>query len=331
MTDLDGGSSGLAPRRLEYDYASWAVDFQAFLETKDLWGTIEDPLPPNPQAAGEYADWSKLDRKALAWIRRGVEAVHHDKVDGCNTAKQAWDALKNAFEASVTARGLQLQRGMTNLRKQPEETIMQYAGRAGSLRSALRRADNEITEKAELGFLLDGIREEAYQPTIAVLINQSRLPSWEDAIGALLPVESRLKERAHESNKTSGGPNALASISDNADGGAGGRMSKAERRCEWCVTPATRRATTPASVTSGEAVGGKGVAGKMAEQPPTTCRSASVPKPSFPSSHQLTRRRRGRRRARLWQQLSRLTRTPGYWTLAHPTTWQRAATRYKTT
>lgn len=139
--------SGLAPRRLAYDYSGWSVDFQAFLETKDLRGTIEEPLPPNPQQAGEYSDWCKLDRKALAWIRRGVEALHHDKVDGCNRAREAWDALKNAFEASVTARGLQLQREMTNLRKRPEESIMQYAGRAGSLRSAMRLAGNEITRE----------------------------------------------------------------------------------------------------------------------------------------------------------------------------------------
>lgn len=123
-----------------------------------------------------------------------MEAVHHDKVDGCSRAREAWDALKNAFEASVTARGLQLQREMTNLRKRLEEFIMQHAGRAGSLRSAMRRADNEITENAALGFLLDGVRKQANQPAIAVLINQSRFPFWEDAIGALLPVEARMKK-----------------------------------------------------------------------------------------------------------------------------------------
>lgn len=126
MADHNGGS-GLNPKKLEFDYTAWAVDYEAFLITKDMWDTIEDPLPPSPAGVpAEYAAWRKKDRIALAWIQRGVEAIHHDKVDGCTSAFEAWEALRNAFLAQNLARSMQLQREqlqreMTSLRKKAGE------------------------------------------------------------------------------------------------------------------------------------------------------------------------------------------------------------------
>lgn len=196
MAEL-GGSAGLMPKKLDMDYTTWAVQFQAYLETVELWETIEQPLPPNPaeqQAAFEH--WVKVDRRALGRIKLGISPVHLNKLDGCTKAKEAWDKLKRAFHASTMAREIQLEREMAGLRKQPGETIMAYSGRAKGLRVELAGVSEEpMSDRRAIIHLLAGIVEPEYESIVTVLTNQHEPLGWEDVVARLLVAEASIKSK----------------------------------------------------------------------------------------------------------------------------------------
>lgn len=196
MAEL-GGSAGLMPKKLDMDYTTWAVQFQAYLETVELWETIEQPLPPNPtEQQGEYDRWKRIDRRALGRIKLGLSPAHLNKLDGCTTAKEAWDRLKSAFHASTMAREVQLEREMAGLRKATGETIMAYAGRAKGIRVELAGVSEEqMTDRRAIVHLLAGIIEPEYEAIVTVLTNQHDPLTWEEVVARLLVAEASIKNK----------------------------------------------------------------------------------------------------------------------------------------
>jgi len=61
--------------------------------------------------------WDLMNESALATIQMSVKPVHLYTVTAVSTAKEAWDALKDIFEARDNARLLQLMHELRNLKK----------------------------------------------------------------------------------------------------------------------------------------------------------------------------------------------------------------------
>lgn len=75
------------------NYQIWKFKMKLFLIKEEAWDVVEDNLPANPDAA-----WCKRNNKAMAWIGLLIDDNQMCHIRKAETAKAAWDALKNCHE-----------------------------------------------------------------------------------------------------------------------------------------------------------------------------------------------------------------------------------------
>ena len=117
------------------NYGVWSKRMQALLESKNLWGIIED---------GE--DDKDKSRQVKGILTLYLDDYHLQMADETVTAKGLWDKLKETFKASTTARRLLLRPQLNNLRKGHKESITQYIARAKSIASNLESIDQKTED-----------------------------------------------------------------------------------------------------------------------------------------------------------------------------------------
>jgi len=147
---LEYGRCG-GPRfaRLDDDYKVWAVSCRAQLIKEKVWSAVgtDRPASGSDSKGNLVADaWGIMNESALATMQMSVKPVHLHSVKAVSTAKDAWDALKDIFEARDNARLLQLMRELSNLEKDGDETIMKDTSRAKGIRQELAMLGNQVEE-----------------------------------------------------------------------------------------------------------------------------------------------------------------------------------------
>jgi len=106
MTEATGASE-FRLEKLDKDKKTWAALFQASLQKKLLWEAIADPPPNAANEPTAYAEWVVKDQRASARPVLSVELHHLPTVQGCSSAKEAWDALEEMFTAQGCNNGVQ--------------------------------------------------------------------------------------------------------------------------------------------------------------------------------------------------------------------------------
>ncbi|CAL0328322.1 unnamed protein product [Lupinus luteus] len=98
-----------------------------------------------------YNEAKKKDDKALFLIYQGVDAANYEKLNGAETAKQAWDSLEKSYEGIAKIKKVKLQ----NLRRQYEvlkmeenESIAEYMTKILILINQMRSCGKTIKEKS---------------------------------------------------------------------------------------------------------------------------------------------------------------------------------------
>ena len=102
------------------NYSSWSTQMEFVFMSKDLLSVVTEGI--SNQASETAADRLK-DSQARALIGLSVETQHLGIVKAAATAKAAWEALKDLFAASSNARKLTLVEQLSQIRKQPAESI----------------------------------------------------------------------------------------------------------------------------------------------------------------------------------------------------------------
>jgi transposase InsO family protein len=169
------------------NYATWAVRMKMLLMHKELWAAVADP------GSLEAAERSKLN-KALSLILLNVKDHHLLTLESCQTPSEAWDALKAVYQASNTARQMQLRKELNSLSKQATETIALYAGRVRGLWSDLSSAGVTVTEQDVAMAMLAGLPAE-YQTVVEVLEGSVAQLSFAAVMPRLLVAEQRVLSR----------------------------------------------------------------------------------------------------------------------------------------
>jgi len=142
-----GRYSGPRFAQLDDDYKIWAVYCRAQLIKGNVLSTVVTDFPAsgNDSKGNLVADaWDILNKSALATIQMSVKPVHLHSVTAVSTTKDAWDALKDIFEARDSARLLQLMHELSNLKKSGDENIIKYTSRAKGLRQELAMLGNQV-------------------------------------------------------------------------------------------------------------------------------------------------------------------------------------------
>jgi len=93
--------------QLDDDYKVWAVYCRALMIKEKVWAAVVTESPAS--GSGAKSDvaaeaWDLMNESALATIQISVKPVHLYSVTAVSTAMEAWDALKDIFEARDNAR-----------------------------------------------------------------------------------------------------------------------------------------------------------------------------------------------------------------------------------
>ncbi|KAF2297158.1 hypothetical protein GH714_018563 [Hevea brasiliensis] len=114
-------------------YSIWSVKMKAYLKAFDLWEVTETgrqpgPLREDPTLAQLKAHSEECAKgfKALSCIHSAVSDVIFTRIMACDTAKQAWDRLKEEFHGSESSKQmsvLNLRRDFEVLKMKESETL----------------------------------------------------------------------------------------------------------------------------------------------------------------------------------------------------------------
>ena len=203
--------------RLDVDnYATWSIRMKALLISKGLWAAIEGDAGIEVRA---------LDQKALACILLYVRDHHLMALASCDTAKSAWEMLKNVYEAKTNARKLLLRRELTMLKMGVSEPLTKYAARAKDIQLQLLATGESVTDtEAALQFL-------AGLPGAYDMIKTVLTASDSDlAIDTVLPKLMAVEQQMLRPEYSNGDEKALSAKRFNGRNGHGNRPNRHETR-----------------------------------------------------------------------------------------------------
>jgi len=181
--------------KLDNDYGTWAVLFQASLEDKELWEAISEPRPDEAADPTGAAAWTKKDKRAFRRLKMSVALHHLPTVQACGSAKAAWDALEAIFTTKNNARRLQLTQDFAMLKMNPGETLLAYSGRTKKLQLEMMATGHEYDDNTTLIHFLNGLGDD-YKMEKNMLVNQGTELRWDTVIPMLYPVEKEKKDEA---------------------------------------------------------------------------------------------------------------------------------------
>jgi len=182
--------------QLDDDYKVWAVYCRVQLIKEKVWSAVvTDRSASGSDSKGNLvADtWDIMNESALATIQMSVKPVHLHSVTAVSTANDAWDALKDIFEARDNARLLQLMQELSNVEKDGDENIIKNTLCAKGLRQELAMLSNQVDENTLVLQIPSGLPAE-YDMIKTVLENMDGKRNLAEVSAKLLTVEQRASQ-----------------------------------------------------------------------------------------------------------------------------------------
>ena len=124
------------------NYHSWAIKMKVYLKAMSLWDVIETNeipvLPNNPTLAQiKYFDEQMARRpRALSCLHSGESEEIFTSIMGCESAKGAWEKLKEEFEGNSQTKLMQilnLKREFEKMEMKSNEGVKEYGSRLMSV------------------------------------------------------------------------------------------------------------------------------------------------------------------------------------------------------
>jgi len=163
-----------------------------WIKEKDWAAIVTDrPASRSESSSDVVAEaWDLINESALATIQMSVKLVHLHSVTAARMAKEAWDELKDIFDARDSANLLQLGHELSNLKNGGDENMIKYTSRAKGILQELSMLVNLMDENTLVLQILSGIPTE-YDMIKTVLENMDGMRNLTDMSANLLTVEQR--------------------------------------------------------------------------------------------------------------------------------------------
>ncbi|XP_052185878.1 uncharacterized protein LOC127797225 isoform X2 [Diospyros lotus] len=195
------------------NYQVWAVKMKAHLRGLSLWQWVESereipPLGNNPTLnqirAHEEAE-AKAPR-ALSQIHAAVSESIFSRIMACETAKEAWDILKELYQGNARTKRIQvlnLKRNFEILRMNEKDTIQEFSEKLMTVVNKIRLMGEELPDSRIVEKVLISLPER-FEAKISSLEDSRDISqiTLAELIGALQAQEQRRIMRNEESEKT---------------------------------------------------------------------------------------------------------------------------------
>lgn len=145
------------------NYNSWAFAMKLLLIREGSW-----------RSAVNVADSVEVDEdlseQALATIGLHIHKRNYSLIKNCRTAKEAWKALRTAFEDNGFSREIGLMRQLCNIWLVECQTVEEYVDKIMSTTQKLQEIGFNVDDRWLVGLLLKGLPDE-YDPMVMSLEN----------------------------------------------------------------------------------------------------------------------------------------------------------------
>ena len=184
------------------NYYAWSCQMQALLDSKDWWDTaVEEGWTEEELEDCSQAE-KRVNKNALALIKRSVEDHHLETIGELKSAKEAWDALKELFVVTDESQQLMMMKSFIRMEKDHKTPVADYINKVVA-------AHRELSETGLISFnnrtvaliVLMGLPDE-YKDIVRTAMRDPKL-SVKTLIPVLKAEELRLKMEREERNAKS--------------------------------------------------------------------------------------------------------------------------------
>ena len=220
-----GNSTGYGPAsgrwtRLQFDgderkFEQWEFRFLGYMLLSKLKSTV---LPPTEDETAEDPEKQELafaemiqflDDKSLGIVMR----------DAKDNGRKALKLLREHYAGSSKPRIISMYTELTNLKKNPKESVTDYVIRTEKVATALRAAGEVINDGLLIAMVLKGLPEEYSSFVVVTTQNETQqadfskfktaLRSFEDTEQSRMGNEHIMKSRLGQNGSHSGGTGAF--------------------------------------------------------------------------------------------------------------------------
>jgi len=170
----------------ERKYEQWEIKFLRYMRLRKLEDTILCPATDTPNAAKYEEAFAELiqflDDRSLALVMR----------DAVDDGRKALEILREHYAGRGKPRIVTLYTELTSLKKLPSESITDYVLKAEKVATALRNAEETISDGLLIAMVLKGLPI-GYKPFVVVVTQSDKKQTFTDFKVALRSFEDTEK------------------------------------------------------------------------------------------------------------------------------------------
>ena len=191
------------------NYRSWAFSMKMLLKAHELWEVIEvedDEEEGGTSGTGQPkvkrtdAKWRRKDQLALSNIALAVKPSEQEHIYNCNTAREAWNCLKEMYEGKGTHRFLSLLKSISTAKLDDGVKMKEYIRGVRQTADQLAELEVKLEKVAVVGFILNGLPD-VYRYLVVNLESQVKTISYEDLSARLMDEEKQIEEKRKIENQ----------------------------------------------------------------------------------------------------------------------------------
>lgn len=188
----------LFSRLNKQNYLTWKIRMGMFLKSEELWNVVsKDPLAAMAAAAQKEA-WQKSDEKALSKILNFVDDGQLHQVKDAESAKEAWESVKNFHEQKTTTSRVSLLRRICSLNMADGADMEEHLCALEELFDRLSLAGLTLESELQVAMVYRSLPE-----SYSVFI--TAMESRPDADQTIELVKQKLLDEHHRRVERSGG------------------------------------------------------------------------------------------------------------------------------
>lgn len=171
------------------NYTTWAIQMKSLLITLDFWSVVKTRITKEA-TADDRAAWQAADQKALATIILSVKSSELIHVKNCSTAKDAWEVLKNLYQAKGPARKVNLFKKLVRFQFDSRQKFSPQVNSFCAIIEDLKEIDVVVQEDLQSILFLCSLPEDMENFVVAIE-TQDTLLKLDKLMSKILEEEQR--------------------------------------------------------------------------------------------------------------------------------------------